>query len=166
MEEPGLQLHTDHKFQRTEWRAQRVGWGVWFLFLCAGFLGIFGSRPLSEAVVHDDEGRFIATFDRFARYHSPTQLRIVLHEQRGNRIDVELTVSRDLLNRIQITRIEPEPLRSELSDDGITYAFAQTAESENGQIVFHIDFQRIGWSVGHIQLVGGAPVVLNQFVYP
>jgi hypothetical protein len=161
MERPGLELHTDQKFQRSKWRAQRVGWGVWFIILCAGLLGVFGSGPLSKAVIQDDDGRFTATFDRFARYHSPT-----LHGQRGKRSDVELTVSRGLLNRIQITRIEPEPLRSELSDNGITHAFAQTAESDDGQIVFHIDFERIGWSGGQINLTGGTPVVLNQFVYP
>ena len=86
----------------------------------------------------------------------------------GEIADDELRIKFDraLLDRLQVERIEPEPLQAELTDDGVIYTFMQKASSQNVKVIFHVDYERFGASQGTVEVVGHEPVTLKQFVYP
>lgn len=52
-----LELGQDLPFQRREWAVQRIAWAAMAAVLTAALLGLFGSGPVSDAVVETDELR-------------------------------------------------------------------------------------------------------------
>ena len=44
----GLQLDDDHKFERADWRAQRIGWSIMALLLALALAGAMGRGVLSD----------------------------------------------------------------------------------------------------------------------
>ena len=110
------------------------------------------------------DGSLKIDYDRYLHYHHPTQLTLSV----GKIADDELRIKFDraLLDRLQVERIEPEPLQAEITDDGVIYTFMQKASSQNVKVIFHVDYERFGASQGTVEVVGHEPVTLKQFVYP
>jgi hypothetical protein len=159
-----LQLDTDDSFQRNEWRIQRVGWIVWFLVIVAGSIGLLGSGPMSHSEIVAGDGSLTIAYDRYVHYHHPTQLTLSLGELPGEELQIKF--NRELLDRMQVERIEPEPVKAELTDDGVIYTFLQKPSSQNSKVIFHVDYERFGANGGAVEVVGHEPVTLTQFVYP
>jgi hypothetical protein len=161
-----LELTTDDAFQQMEWRIQRIGWLVWAMLLLAALLGLTGSGWLSEAEVTSEDGAITVRYDRFLHYHKPTQLQIGIKSSDDADGRWQLKIARSLLDRLQISRIEPEPDRREIAHDGNVYTFLHSAGAPAGTIVFHVEYERYGTAQGTISLTGSRPVELNQFVFP
>ncbi len=161
-----LDLEEDEAFEKAEWRVQRIGWFFWALLLIAGLIGLLGPGPLSNAEATTPAGDLTVAYDRFLHYHHPAILEVELHNNESDSETTELTVSQTLLDRIEIHRIEPEPERRELAADGITYSFRRANDVEHAKILFHVEYERPGKSIGRIGLAGSEPVFFNQFVYP
>lgn len=159
-----LQLDTDDSFQRNEWRVQRVGWVVWTVVIVAGFIGLLGPGPISQAKIAASDGSLTVAYDRYLHYHHPTQLTLSVGEVADGELQIKF--DRALLDRLQVERIEPEPLKSELADDGVVYKFLQRPSSQNVKVIFHVDYEQFGASRGTVEVVGHEPVTLAQFVYP
>jgi hypothetical protein len=162
----GIDLENHESLQRTEWRTQRVGWFAWCGIIVAACLGLLGSGPLSAARNATADGSVAVAYDRFLRYHDPTALRITLGGPLPAGDELEVKLGRNLLNRVQIQRIEPEPERASLAGDGVVYTFILSDSAKSSEIVFHVNFERIGQSRGTIEVNGTEPIVLSQFVYP
>jgi hypothetical protein len=162
----GIDLENHDALQQTEWRTQRVCWFLWSAIIVAAGLGLLGPGPLSAARNSNADGALTVTYDRFLHYHHPTELRITIGGATGVGDEVKLKLNQALLNRIRIQRIEPEPVRASLAGDGIVYAFSASDSTDLREIVFHVDFERIGRSRGTIAVNGKAPIVVSQFVYP
>jgi hypothetical protein len=161
-----LELATDDAFQHMEWRIQRIGWLVWAMLLLAALLGLTGSGWLSGAEVTSDDGAVTVKYDRFLHYHKPTQLQIGVKSSDDANGRWQLKITRSLLDRLQISRIEPEPDRREIAHDGIVYTFLHSAGAPAGTIIFHLEYERYGTAQGTIALTGSRPVELNLFVFP
>jgi hypothetical protein len=162
---PSLQLDTDESFQRKEWRIQRLGWTAWALVLIGGMAGLLGNGYFSRKTSTAPDGSVTVVYDRFLHYHHPTQLEVTLTAAAGEQEGVQLKLNQNLLDRVQIERIEPEPAETRLAEDGVVYTFNRNSAA-GGKIVFFVDFEQYGTSRGHIQLIGREPAVVNQFVYP
>ena len=159
-----LELETDESFQRNEWRIQRVGWVIWSVVIIAGLIGLLGSGPMSHKEISAADGSLTVDYDRYVHYHHPTQLTLSVGGIADDKMGIK--IDRALLDRLQVERIEPEPLQTELTDDGVIYTFMQKASSQNVKVIFHVDYERFGASQGTIEVVGHEPVTLKQFVYP
>jgi hypothetical protein len=159
-----LQLETDESFQRTEWRLQRAGWIVWSLVIFAGLIGLLGTGPLSNTEVIAPDGSLSIAYDRYLHYHHPTQLILLVGETAADELRVKF--DRTLLDQLQVERIEPEPLKAELADNGIIYTFLQKPSARNAKVIFHVDYEQFGAHRGTVEVVGHEPVTLKQFVYP
>jgi hypothetical protein len=159
-----LELETDESFQRNEWRLQRVGWIAWSLVIVAALTGLLGSGPLSHKEISAADRSLTIEYDRYLHYHHPTQLTLSAGEIPGNELRIKFDQA--LLDRLQVERIEPEPLNAELVDDGVIYTFMQKASSPHARVIFHVDYEHIGASQGTVHVVGYKPVTLRQFVYP
>ena len=162
----GIDLEDNKSLQRKEWLTQRVGWVLWSAILFAGCLGLLGSGPLSSARNTDSDGTFSVEYNRFLHYHHPTELRVLISDSLAAGRELEVKLTQGLLNRVQIKRIEPEPMRASLVGNGVVYTFSRLDSANSSEIVFHLDFERIGQSRGIIEVDGKVPIVLSQFVYP
>jgi hypothetical protein len=161
-----LDLETDARFQRSEWRAQRIGWIIWSLIVVAACLGLLGPGWLSDREAISADGGLTVGYDRFLHYHHPSQLTITCH---GVHLDSDafgISVARSLLDQMQILRIDPEPVHSQVADNSVIYEFRRDPRANAGKVVFHVEYERYGNAEGEIALMGGDPVTLRQFVYP
>jgi hypothetical protein len=161
-----LEIEDLPSFQKKEWRIQRIGWAVWVLILLAGMLGLVGMGPLSSTSATASDDTLTLEYDRFVRYHQPTKLHVMLRPNNQTGDPIRLSISQPLLDRLQISRIEPEPQRRELSNDGVVYSFPTASAVEQARIRFHVQYEAIGSSTGRIALLGRESVTFHQFVYP
>jgi hypothetical protein len=161
-----LDLTSDPRFQKLEWRAQRAGWVVWAVILFAAGLGVLGPGWLSSRHVTSPDGRTTVAYERFLHYHHPTQLEIVHRPSAGNAQELAVRVSQSLLDRIKIQRIEPEPMRQEPIGDAVAYHFGGAPSASELKVVFHVEYERYGAVHGDLSVAGDDAVTLSQFVYP
>lgn len=161
-----LDLETDAQFQRTEWRAQRIGWIVWSLIVVAACLGLLGPGWLSDREAASADGGLTVGYERFLHYHNPSQLTITCN---GSHLDGDafrIRVARSLLDQMQILRIDPEPEHHQVNEDAVLYEFQRDPQADGVKVVFHVEYERYGNVEGEIALTDGDPVTFRQFVYP
>jgi hypothetical protein len=161
-----LQVEDNMIFQRTEWRVQRIGWVLWALAIVAALLGLVGPGPLSSQETSAEDGSVTLKFDRFVHYHHPTQLELVMRPEVDGPENLRVEVAQTFLDRVEIHRIEPEPMGRQLSDDGVVFTFPVADGSESNKIVFHMEYEKYGHCSGRIGLLGRQAVDFKQFVYP
>lgn len=157
-----LEFDQSKKFQRWEWRLQRLGWMLLSTLLVAAALGFLGPGWFSNSTAQTSDGSLSVEYERFPHYHNPAQLRVNIDSE--NTALWRLQIERSLLDRLEIISIEPEPEGSEVTKDGVVYAFPHAHGI--GQVVFHVEFERYGNASGDIELLGVGKVSLEQFVYP
>jgi hypothetical protein len=158
----GLQIDVDHRFERADWRAQRIGWAIIALVLALAVAGLLGRGRLSRERIPFGTGDTLA-FESVTRHNAPAELRLKLRSASANSLFVD--VSRAFLDDVDIRNISPEPA-SILSEarstrylferDGtgpieVTFVYAPNGYWRNG-----------GW----ISVAGSAPVPFSQVVLP
>ena len=161
-----LRLATDDQFQRGEWIAQRVRWGLWVAILVAAGVGLLGPGWLSARRLAADDGAFTLNYDRFLHHHHPSQLEVSFKSRPRVAGEWTIHIGQAWLDGVQILRIEPEPVRQRIDAAGAAYTFAGALDAVAGKAVFHVEHQRYGEIQGAIALDGGEPVRFSQFVYP
>ncbi|HYO23548.1 MAG TPA: hypothetical protein VEQ85_01215 [Lacipirellulaceae bacterium] len=160
---PDLEIDLDERFQRREWHVQRAAWVLWAAVIAAGLSGVLGSGPLSSTTSAADDQSLTVAYDRFLHYHHPTRLELVLAQGVGD--EPRVTLSRELLDAVRISSIEPPPVRTELADAGVAYIFRGDVTA-GAKIVYFLEYETLGPCGGTIQLAGRSPAVIRQFVYP
>jgi hypothetical protein len=161
-----LELEQDPLFQRREWRVQRFGWILWAAVIGAGLAGLLGPGPLSEREALSADGRLEVRYNRFAHHHHPTVLKVTMQPEDETQDKLRLHLSQSLLDRIEVTRIEPEPTSRELSSNGAWYEFRCEPGLPDAKVVFHYQCNEMGSGGGELRLAGSDSVALEQFVYP
>ncbi|HKQ11989.1 MAG TPA: hypothetical protein VJT80_01060 [Steroidobacteraceae bacterium] len=151
---------SDHRFHRTEWRVQRIGWVLVALFLVLAFAGLFGNGPLSRA--HADNGAGRLEYQRFTRFGLSTDLVVTPAASAHGVIRVE--ISSDYLEAFRVEHVTPEPAAVRLAGPNIIYEFA--SGTPGASISFHITPQRLWRRSATITIDGGAPLRISQLTYP
>lgn len=162
----GLELEQDPLFQRREWRVQRIGWTVWACVIGAGLIGLLGPGPLSQREVTSADGRLRVAYDRFAHRHHSIHFEATMQPADETQDRLRLFLSQPLLDRIEVQRIEPEPVSRELTSDGAWYEFRCAPGVPTAKVVFHYECDAVGSGQGEMRLAGSEPVFIEQFVYP
>jgi hypothetical protein len=161
-----LDLRDDPAFQRGEWFVQRVAWVFWFLIIVAALAGLLGPGPLSSATVESADKALAVNFQRFLHYHNPTEINLQLTKRGGLQDSAEVFIDHALLDRIEVRRIEPEPVDSRISEAGVTHVFSIPPGAASGQITYWVNFEKYGKATGRMKLDGRSDVTLQQFVFP
>jgi hypothetical protein len=159
-----VEIDTDAKLQSWEWRLQRTAWVFWGILLIAAGLGLLGPGTLSATRRTTSAHDLTASYDRFLHYHTRTTLRLDVVGTSAAEFGVWL--SHDLVDAIHISRIEPAPLQTTHERDGVHYLFAKGKQAEDAEVVFHLDYERIGLVRGVIGRPGGGELSTWQFIYP
>ena len=151
---------SDHRFHRSEWRLQRIGWVLVALFLALAVAGLFGNGPLSRA--HADNGAGRLEYQRFTRYGLSTDLVVTPASSKHGVTRVE--ISGDYLEAFRVEHITPEPAAVRLAGPNVIYEFASAAPGAS--ISFHLSPQRLWRRSATVTIDGGAPLAVSQLTYP
>lgn len=166
-----LQLDEDIAFQRREWVAQRVGWGLMNLVVLLALLGFFGPGRFSSALAGKEHGSLWVEYNRWARFQTPQRLHLHWTARAADADGVvRIWVNKDYFVGNTLEQIVPEPTRTLTGHDRITFEFQSQAPEESGSAILHVTTDQIGRCHAEVGLAdGGAaavPVRLWQFVYP
>jgi hypothetical protein len=159
-----LERDRDLRFQRREWAVQRAGWLVMLAIVLAALSGLFGNGPLSTATA--EVAPLQLQYTRFERRHAPTELKVSVASSAVSQDQVEVWVSSDYLDRIEITSIVPEPEEVSETDDRVIYRFNIDEQTPAPRILIALEHDDPGLTTGRIGIVDGPELAFWQLVYP
>jgi hypothetical protein len=153
-----IETSEDPRFERAEWRWQRVGWALMAIVVVAAGLGAFGDGPLADTRVGDEH--LAARYQRLAREAAPTTLTLTGRPEHGV---LRVWIARAYLDGVEVERIEPEPERVVVEAD--RHVFEWPAGGESAEVRFELLPSAPGWLRGRAGS-GDASVALAQWVFP
>lgn len=159
-----LQVNEDLDFQRRDWLAQRVGWGVLTLLLLAALSGLTGSGPLS-GVTRSDGQHFTLEYDRFVRHGART---IVTFRAAPEAIidgRVRIVIDRLFFVANDVQRLVPEPTATRGRGDALEFVY-EVAPGDGLTARWTVEPEKIGSHTTPVRLSDGPAVEISQFTYP
>jgi hypothetical protein len=170
--EAGLEVDEDLPFQRTMWRIERVGWGLFAVIVLGAVAGLFGEGPMSQATLEtSDPGKPGHTvrleYERFVRSHSDSRLNLSLPSpppDTGDAALLSVWFSGEYLSAVDMGRISPEPVYEELDASGVRYYFRLHDGPQ--QLIFRFRPQRAGSLSGSLRVNDGPATDFQQTIYP
>jgi len=108
-------------FQRREWIAERVGWSLQALVAVVALVGLLGYGPLSRASVTDAAHRLSVEFERFQR--ATVTSRFIFRISSPTE-PLVLRLGPSFTSQFEIDSLQPIPVRSTQSSDGLLFTFA------------------------------------------
>lgn len=160
----GLQVHEDLRFQARDWVAQRVGWGLLAALLLAGLLGLLGSGPLSHVTRSDGHGLTVE-YERLVRHSAPTTMTLAIAPGVLASDQARITMGRDYLVAHDLQRIVPEPDRTLVADEAVTFVF-NVRPRAGMKVRLRIEPDAVGNHGTTVRLDDGPPVTVTQFTLP
>lgn len=161
--ERDLELDDDPAYQRSEWRVQRVIWAVMALVLLLVALGFTGHGVMSTRHERSARGDLELEYEAFARHQAPTDLTVRVAP--GADASVRIRLGRELVDNVDIQRIDPEPERVEAASQHYTFVLPR-APGHGIAARFHYRPTAIGPIEIDAALDGGSAITVTQFLYP
>lgn len=147
-----VELHEDQKFQRREWRIQRLGWVLILVMFGAAAVGLLGYGPLSTAVVvaGDSEVRY----PRIGHREKTDELHVT-----GGGSSIRL--GGPWLDGVEIEQVIPEPQAMRSDQGGLILEFGR------GPVDAAIAYRASDYGVMYAHVdVGSQRLRLTQWVLP
>lgn len=162
-----IELQQDERFQKLEWKIQRVGWTLWVVVIIAGLAGLLGgSGPLSDIRVVADDGSLSVNHQRFVHHNQMTKIRLQIMDDLIGQDEVRIEISGELLALTHLQSVQPAPDQTFVSDRGTVLVFPLDQTRRCPEIILHLEFEEIGRSGGTIGLQSHTPVTIHTIVYP
>ncbi|HXV32066.1 MAG TPA: hypothetical protein VD840_17190 [Sinorhizobium sp.] len=144
MEQPpvrrdGLQIDENPTFQERFWKAERIAWAGFGLFILLALLGVTGSGGIYARTKLAFDGG-IVDLPRFSRWEMSDSLSALLPPGEGDR---RLVISSEFFRSFQVEDIEPEPVLTEGSDGAVVYHF-RSSSGEPLALTMHVRSQSPG----------------------
>ena len=156
-----VQIAEDQAHERKERKAEIVGWAVIAVLLALALTGVFGRGPLSHATAETDLIKL--EYQKFLRKGADSEF--VVQIRPSNDGVQSFWLSNQLLEKIEISRLEPTPKSSLVKDDGIEYAFDSQPGSE-ARVAFQFQPQTWGKIDSQIIDASGKGTDLKLYIYP
>ena len=156
-------IREDMTYQLKVWRFERVGWYVLVLVVLMGLMGVFSRGLLSSRDVRSEDGKVRVEYEMFHRNGSTNSMKITLSSTPDSQAELEL--AGQLLEGFSIETLQPEPLRSRSSSQGIRL-WLQT--DLDGQATLYITLRGdgLGFYRSQISSPGINGIKLVQFIFP
>ena len=162
--EDAISVGEDLNFQRRWWRFEKAAWLLLLIVLIADALGLFGRGWLARTERHTADGTLSVRYERIERAGTPSEMTIqfgpsAIHDQQ-----VRLFSGQTIVKQLGAQRIIPQPARSEIGPDGITYTFPATGSSATASISLQPSFP----GIHHMELrvPGSEPIRASILVLP
>lgn len=159
-----LDIDQDLPFQVKAWRAQRVAWAGMALVIVGGLVGAFGSGPLAAATTGSPP--LTIAYERIDRKHSPTRFSITVDGAATESGKIELWFANDLLDRLIVDEILPEPQEVRAGAERTVFVFTVAVPGEPAAITFDYEPDNIGRHHARIGLVSGPERAFTMIVLP
>jgi hypothetical protein len=128
--------------------------------------GVFGHGPVATSEVRSSDGRLEVEYERIARHASERPLRLTIRPGPARDTTVDVWISREFVEGLNIRRIEPEASEEHAGDSGTTYRFRVSDPTRPAHIAFHVEPEDLGGRRATIGLVNGDSVRFKQYVLP
>lgn len=115
-------LDIDPRFQRREWRLERIGWVLLGLFLVAALAGAAGSGWLSWATTSSSSGTLALDYERISHRQSDAFATLTVAAPRAAKVTVE--ISGDWVEATDLRSISPEPASQTAIPGGLRFEVA------------------------------------------
>lgn len=149
-------LEKRYSFAQKEQRVNTFFVVFMIFFLILGFLGLFGSGPISEKTFSGDIYKI--EYNQFLRQDTPTELYISLKNPPDTTV---ISFTNSYIKDVQIKQVTPVPKSVELVNNRLIYRFDT---SGTGIIAFSLQPERPGSKELEIGVQGDVTRV-KQFVY-
>jgi hypothetical protein len=159
-----MDLGYDPHVENAWMRLQRPAWVVMLVLVLAGLAGTFGRGPLAKASATTPDHVLAVSYERFARFRTPTQTAVSIAAPRLR--PLRLRVSQALLDAIPIQSIVPRPVEERALAGATEFVFAPLEGAGTATITFAQQPSKVGLVHGEFTLEGEAPVALGQLVWP
>lgn len=152
-----LDLSDDLSFQRADWRAQRLGWGVMLLLILAAVTGLTGRGPLGEKTV--GEAGLRVDYDWIMRQEAPGTMRFVIGAPATRDSVVRFWMSNTILNACAPERIAPIPEAVVSDRDRVNVDIRVVPGADS--VAVQLDCEPGAWGIhrGSVGLSRGGPTV-------
>ncbi|HET6566697.1 MAG TPA: hypothetical protein VFG50_01960 [Rhodothermales bacterium] len=161
-----LDISQDLDHQHRMWRVEHVGWGVMVLLVVAALLGLLGPGPLSNTTAGEESAPLRATYGRFDRYKSPSQMTVHIGPALVHDGKVELSINRAFFDRVDLGQVDPEPVQVAAGPNWFIYTFAVADASAPLEVRFHYEPGDAGPLRIAVAAPGAPPIRFTSFVYP
>jgi hypothetical protein len=148
-----------------EWRVQRAGWVLLALIVVAALAGVFGPGPLSWSTTSAADGSLSVEYSRFARNGGPIAVRLEVAPSAAVDGQVQVVLSSELLDSLEVRQIVPEPESQASTDDGVVFTFALEGDDPLEASV-SATADAMGLRDGAVGLQGEPPLEFWQLFYP
>jgi len=113
----------DLDFQRRWWRFENIIWLFFTAILVLDVAGAFGRGPVGKGKLRTSDSTVEVTYDRIARYSTPSTLTVKLGPEAVHQGKAQLCVSDSILKDFGNQQVLPEPESAALDHNGILYTF-------------------------------------------
>jgi len=158
--EGDLQIDQDLEFERRQWAAQNVAYGLWALLLAAAIAGLLGQGPASKAVARTPGGVLTVDYERFVRAQAECVLRVTVASAPGQARPA-LWIDSGYLGHVRLCDVFPAPAAVR---QGARAVF--TFDRGTQEVKLRTRVEKFGVLTGRLGLVGGPAVDLWQLSYP
>ena len=161
-----LQLDEDLRFQRRNWRIERIAWAVLASIIVAAALGLFGNGPVGSRKVTTADGTLSLEYQRFWRLQSPMTLNVEVRPATAESTRATIYLTRSYIDAMDISRITPQPERVEAQAVELAYVFALAEPGLPFTATFRVEPAR-PWTIsGTVRTEGGGESTFTHFIYP
>jgi hypothetical protein len=151
------------RWQRIEWRIQRLGYVILLAVVISGACGLFSKGFLSDREIVSSNGMLHVKYERFGRQQSDMAMTLRLQPQRAL---YHVTLSGDGVDNFQLQSIQPQPLRAESRDRSLTLWYQTQSLNHGASIWLGGQPQSPGKYTFVISDSEGDNVQFTQWVYP
>ena len=155
----------DLRFQRRQWRVERIGWATMTVIIVAALAGFFGDGPLSRVTSMTSDGAIRVRYERFVRFSAPTTLEIHVAPSASGR-PIHLRVSANYLSDMTPRSIAPHVSATSLADQDYVFSFNHLPSTVESKVELQLEPKAIGLVEGWVAVNDGTRLFIKQFIYP
>jgi hypothetical protein len=159
-----LEIRQNERFQRREWRLERVGWALLAAFVVAGLAGGLGSGPVSWRTAASERGLVTVEYDRIAHYEADDAVRLTFSPEAVGNGEIAFEITGDWLAEIDRQSIIPQP-SDEIAILGGVLLEVPVERPGTTAVTIAFRAQAVGALSGRVS-VRGDDASFDQFVLP